>query len=546
MLTGLNLLNNPFLNKGTAFTKEERAKYGITGMLPSTVQTLEQQSVQAYGQYLSKQTDLEKRIFLMNLFNTNRTLFYKLMGEHLVEFMPVVYDPVVADSIEQYNEIFLKPQDAAFLSIDEPENIKASLKNAADGRDIRLIVVTDAEGILGMGDWGVNGVDIAIGKLMVYTAAAGINPAQVLPVSIDAGTNNEELLNNPLYLGNRHARVEGETYYEFIDQFVQSATELFPELLLHWEDFGRGNAATILEKYEDKITTFNDDIQGTGIVVLAGVLGGLNISGEQLKDQTILTFGAGTAGVGIANILLDEMIRQGVPEEEARQHFYQVDKQGLLFEDTKGLTPGQIPFARKRSEFTNADELTNLEAVVKAIHPTIMIGTSTQPGAFTEEIVKEMAAHTPRPIIMPLSNPTKLAEAKAKDLIEWTDGKALVGTGIPAADVEYNGVTYQIGQANNALMYPGLGLGLIASTATRVNAEIISQASRALGGIVDVTKPGAAILPPVAKITEFSQTIAETVVKSVVAQKLNREEITDIKEAVESAKWVPEYKSLED
>lgn len=546
MLTGLNLLNNPFLNKGTAFTKEERAKYGITGMLPSTVQTLEQQSVQAYGQYLSKQTDLEKRIFLMNLFNTNRTLFYKLMGEHLVEFMPVVYDPVVADSIEQYNEIFLKPQDAAFLSIDEPENIKASLKNAADGRDIRLIVVTDAEGILGMGDWGVNGVDIAIGKLMVYTSAAGINPAQVLPVSIDAGTNNEELLNNPLYLGNRHARVEGETYYEFIDQFVQSATELFPELLLHWEDFGRGNAAAILEKYEDQITTFNDDIQGTGIVVLAGVLGGLNISGEQLKDQIILTFGAGTAGVGIANILLDEMIRQGVPEEEARQHFYQVDKQGLLFEDTEGLTPGQIPFARKRSEFTNADELTNLEAVVKAIHPTIMIGTSTQPGAFTEEIVKEMAAHTPRPIIMPLSNPTKLAEAKAKDLIEWTDGKALVGTGIPAADVEYNGVTYQIGQANNALMYPGLGLGLIASTATRVNAEIISQASRALGGIVDVTKPGAAILPPVAKITEFSQTIAETVAKSVVAQNLNREEITDIKEAVESAKWVPEYKSLED
>lgn len=546
MLTGLNLLNNPFLNKGTAFTKEERAKYGITGMLPSTVQTLEQQSVQAYGQYLSKQTDLEKRIFLMNLFNTNRTLFYKLMGEHLVEFMPVVYDPVVADSIEQYNEIFLKPQDAAFLSIDEPENIKASLKNAADGRDIRLIVVTDAEGILGMGDWGVNGVDIAIGKLMVYTAAAGINPAQVLPVSIDAGTNNEELLNNPLYLGNRHARVEGETYYEFIDQFVQSATELFPELLLHWEDFGRGNAAAILEKYEDQITTFNDDIQGTGIVVLAGVLGGLNISGEQLKDQIILTSGAGTAGVGIANILLDEMIRQGVPEEEARQHFYQVDKQGLLFEDTEGLTPGQIPFARKRSDFTNADELTNLEAVVKAIHPTIMIGTSTQPGAFTEEIVKEMAAHTPRPIIMPLSNPTKLAEAKAKDLIEWTDGKALVGTGIPAADVEYNGVTYQIGQANNALMYPGLGLGLIASTATRVNAEIISQASQALGGIVDVTKPGAAILPPVAKITEFSQTIAETVAKSVVAQNLNREEITDIKEAVESAKWVPEYKSLED
>ena len=541
MLKGLNLLNNPFLNKGTAFTKEERTKYGITGMLPSTVQTLEQQSVQAYGQYLSKPSDLEKRIFLMNIFNTNRTLFYKLMGQHLVEFMPIVYDPVVADSIEQYNEIFVEPQDAAFLSINDPESIKDSLKNAADGRDIRLIVVTDAEDILGMGDWGVNGVDIAIGKLMVYTAAAGINPAQVLPVSIDAGTNNETLLNNPLYLGNRHARVEGDTYYDFIDQFVEAATDLFPELLLHWEDFGRGNAANILEKYQDKITTFNDDIQGTGIVVLAGVLGGLNISGEALKDQTILTFGAGTAGVGIANILLKEMVRQGTPEEEARKHFYQVDKQGLLFEDTEGLTPGQIPFARKRAEFTNSEALTNLEAVVKEIHPTIMIGTSTQPGAFSEAIIKDMAAHTARPIIMPLSNPTKLAEATAKDLIEWTDGKALIGTGIPADDVEYNGVTYQIGQANNALMYPGLGLGLIASTSTRVNDEIISQASRALGGIVDVTKPGASILPPVAKITEFSQIIAETVAKSVVDQQLNREEITDVKAAVEAAKWVPEY-----
>lgn len=541
MLKGLNLLNNPFLNKGTAFTKEERTKYGITGMLPSTVQTLEQQSVQAYGQYLSKPSDLEKRIFLMNIFNTNRTLFYKLMGQHLVEFMPIVYDPVVADSIEQYNEIFVEPQDAAFLSINDPESIKDSLKNAADGRDIRLIVVTDAEGILGMGDWGVNGVDIAIGKLMVYTAAAGINPAQVLPVSIDAGTNNETLLNNPLYLGNRHARVEGDTYYDFIDQFVEAATDLFPELLLHWEDFGRGNAANILEKYQDKITTFNDDIQGTGIVVLAGVLGGLNISGEALKDQTILTFGAGTAGVGIANILLKEMVRQGTPEEEARKHFYQVDKQGLLFEDTEGLTPGQIPFARKRAEFTNSEALTNLEAVVKEIHPTIMIGTSTQPGAFSEAIIKDMAAHTARPIIMPLSNPTKLAEATAKDLIEWTDGKALIGTGIPADDVEYNGVTYQIGQANNALMYPGLGLGLIASTSTRVNDEIISQASRALGGIVDVTKPGASILSPVAKITEFSQIIAETVAKSVVDQQLNREEITDVKAAVEAAKWVPEY-----
>ena len=544
MLTGANLLNNPFLNKGTAFTKEERAKYGLTGMLPATVQTLEQQSVQAYGQYLSKPSDLEKRIFLMNIFNTNRTLFYKLMGQHIVEFMPVVYDPVVADSIEQYNEIFVKPQDAAFLSVDAPEDIKATLQNAADGRDIRLIVATDAEGILGMGDWGVNGVDIAIGKLMVYTAAAGINPNQVLPVSIDAGTNNQVLLKDPLYLGNRHERLQGEAYMDFIDQFVSASTELFPELLLHWEDFGRGNAANILAKYQDKITTFNDDIQGTGIVVLAGVLGGLNISKAELKDQIVLTYGAGTAGVGIAEILLDEMVRSGIPEAEARTHFYQVDKQGLLFDDMDDLTPGQTPFARKRSEFANSEALTSLEEVVKAIHPTIMIGTSTQPGTFTESIVKEMAAHTERPIIMPLSNPTKLAEATAEELIKWTDGRALVGTGIPAADVEYNGVTYEIGQANNALMYPGLGLGLIASTAMRVTSQTISDASHALGGIVDVTKPGASILPPVSKLNEFSRTIAETVVASVLSQNLNREPIADVKTAVDQAKWVPEYTDL--
>ena len=544
MLTGANLLNNPFLNKGTAFTKEERKKYGLIGMLPTAVQTLEQQSVQAYGQYLSKPSDLEKRIFLMNIFNTNRTLFYKLMGQHLVEFMPIVYDPVVADSIEQYNEIFVKPQDAAFLSVDAPEDIKATLQNAADGRDIRLIVATDAEGILGMGDWGVNGVDIAIGKLMVYTAAAGINPNQVLPVSIDAGTNNQVLINDPLYLGNRHERLQGEAYMNFIDQFVSASTELFPELLLHWEDFGRGNAANILAKYQDKITTFNDDIQGTGIVVLAGVLGGLNISKAELKDQIVLTYGAGTAGVGIAEILLDEMVRSGIPEAEARTHFYQVDKQGLLFDDMDDLTPGQTPFARKRSEFANSEALTSLEEVVKAIHPTIMIGTSTQPGTFTESIVKEMAAHTERPIIMPLSNPTKLAEATAEDLIKWTEGRALIGTGIPAADVEYNGVTYEIGQANNALMYPGLGLGLIASTAMRVTSQTISDASHALGGIVDVTKPGASILPPVSKINEFSHTIAETVVSSVLSQELNREPIDDVKTAVDQAKWVPEYTDL--
>ncbi|WP_349603617.1 malolactic enzyme [Lactiplantibacillus plantarum] len=542
--TASEILNNPFLNKGTAFTKEERQALGLTGTLPSKVQTIDEQATQAYAQFKSKPSRLEQRIFLMNLFNENRTLFFHLMDEHVVEFMPIVYDPVVADSIEQYNELFLDPQNAAFVSVDAPEDIEATLKNAADGRDIRLVVVTDAEGILGMGDWGVNGVDIAIGKLMVYTAAAGIDPSQVLPVSIDAGTNNQKLLDDPLYLGNRHKRVSGEQYYDVIDKFVAAEQQLFPDSLLHFEDFGRDNAQVILDKYKDQIATFNDDIQGTGMVVLAGILGALNISKESIKDQKILSFGAGTAGMGIANQILDELMQAGLTEEEAKQHFYAVDKQGLLFDDTEGLTPAQKAFTRKRSEFSNADELTNLEAVVKAVHPTVMIGTSTQPGTFTESIIKEMAAHTERPIIFPLSNPTKLAEAKAEDLIKWTDGRALVATGIPADDVEYKGVTYQIGQGNNALMYPGLGFGLIASTAKVLNAETLSAACHALGGIVDTSKPGAAVLPPVAKITEFSQKLAEVVAQSVIDQKLNKEPIADAKQAVTDMKWVPEYRAI--
>ncbi|WP_125545521.1 malolactic enzyme [Levilactobacillus lindianensis] len=545
MTTTASILNNPFLNKGTAFTQAERQALGIVGTLPSHVQTLDEQATQAYAQFQSKANDLEKRLFLMNLFNENRTLFFRLMDDHVVEFMPIVYDPTVADSIEQYSHLFTDPQNAAFISIDDPDNIEATLKNAADGRDIRLVVVTDAEGILGMGDWGVNGVDIAVGKLMVYTAAAGIDPAQVLPVSIDAGTNNQTLLDDPLYLGNHHKRVYGDVYYDVIDRFVTAEQKLFPESLLHWEDFGRSNAQVILDKYKDQFATFNDDIQGTGMVVLAGILGALNISKEDIKDQKFLTFGAGTAGMGIANQILDELKRAGLSDEEARKHFYAVDKQGLLFDDTPDLTAAQKEFTRQRSEFDNADELTNLAAIVKTVHPTVMIGTSTQPGTFTEEIVKDMAAHTERPIIFPLSNPTKLAEATAADLIKWTDGKALIATGIPAGDVDYKGVTYHIGQGNNALMYPGLGFGLIASTAKVLNGETLSAACHALGGIVDTTQAGAAVLPPVSQLTSFSQKLAEIVAQSVLDQKLNKEPITDAKQAVADMKWVPEYKSVD-
>ena len=535
------VLNDPFLNKGTAFTKEERKELELTGLLPPQIQTIEEQAEQVYAQYKSKEPLINKRRFLMEIFDTNRTLFYYLFSQHVVEFMPIVYDPVIAENIENYSELFVNPQNAVYLSIDSPETIEESLRNATKDREIRLIVATDAEGILGIGDWGTNGVDISVGKLMVYTAAAGIDPKSVLPVVLDAGTNRETLLEDKLYLGNRHKRVYGDKYYDFVDKFVQTAEKLFPRLYLHFEDFGRSNAANVLHKYWKTYPVFNDDIQGTGIITLAGILGALKISGEKLTDQRYMCFGAGTAGAGIADRIYQEMLQQGLSENEARNRFYLVDKQGLLFDDMDDLTPEQKPFARKRTEFNNANELTNLEAAVKAVRPTILVGTSTQPNTFTETIVKEMASYTARPIIFPLSNPTKLAEATAENLIKWTDGKALVATGIPADPVEYNGVTYEIGQANNALIYPALGLGAIASTAKLVTNEMISKAAHSLGGIVDTTKPGAATLPPVSKLTEFSQRVAEAVGQCALDQKLNREEITDIKAAIEKIKWIPKY-----
>ena len=539
MDTSKEILNNPFVNKGTAFSMAEREKLNLIGLLPPVVQTLEEQIERTYLQYQKKVNNLEKRVYLMTLFNTNRTLFYALMAQHIEEFMPIVYDPVVADAIRQYDELFMKPQDAGFLSIDHPEDIEKSLRNASEGRDIKLIVVTDAEAILGIGDWGVNGVAIAIGKLMVYTAAAGINPNEVLPLVLDVGTDNKQLLDNPLYLGNRHERVRGKKYHEFVDKFVETAERLFPNLYLHWEDFGRPNAAAILERYQNKITTFNDDIQGTGIVALAAILGALNISKQKFTNQRVMVFGAGTAGAGIAHQIYEEFMQQGLSSEEAKQHIYLVDKQGLLTNDMTDLTEGQQFFARSTSDLQEPQP--TLQAAVSAIQPTILIGTSTQAGAFTEEIVKEMAAHTERPIIFPLSNPTELAEAKASDLIEWTDGRALIATGIPSSPVNYKGVTYTIGQANNALMYPGLGLGVIASTAKLVDQSLLSAAAHALGGIVNVSEPGAAVLPPVNKITSFSQHLAEVVAQHAIDHKNTKENITDARAAVEHIKWYPRY-----
>lgn len=538
---GQTRLNDPFLNRGAAYTKEQREQYHLEGMLPPKQQTLEEQVREVYLQYQEKKTNLEKRIFLMTVFNTNRVLFFKVFSEHVTEFMPIVYDPTIAESIENYSHLFVNPQNAAFLSIDEPDQIEASLKNAADGRDIKLIVVTDGEEILGIGDWGTQGVDISVGKLMVYTAAAGVDPACVLPVVLDVGTNNEKLLNDSLYLGNHHRRINGEPYYQFVDRFVQAVEKLFPGLYLHFEDFGRDNADNLLKHYRGQILTFNDDIQGTGVIVLAGILGALKISGQKLTEQKYVCFGAGTAGTGIVEQVYAEMLQMGMKPDEARKHFYLVDKQGLLFEDTPDLTPAQKPFVRKKAEFAHPEQLTDLKSVVQAVHPDILVGTSTRSGAFTQEIVTEMAAHTERPIIFPLSNPTQLAEAKAQDLIQWTKGKALVATGIPADPVEYQGTKYEIGQANNALVYPGLGLGALAVNAKILSDEMISVAAHSLGGIVDSSKPGAAVLPPVEKLNVFSQTVAKAVANQAIKDHLNQNDYQDGEEAVQALRWSPVY-----
>ena len=536
-----DILNNPFLNKGTAFTLEERQELGLIGLLPPYVQTIEEQSAETYAQLQTKANDLEKRLFLMEIFNTNRTLFYYLFSHHLEEFNPIVYDPTIADTIEGYSNLFVNPQYAGYLDINHPEHIEETLRNAAGGRDIRLIVVTDAEEILGIGDWGANGVDISVGKLMVYTGAAGIDPATVLPLVIDAGTNRESLRNNPNYLGNRHERVRGDRYYDFIDKFVNTAEKLFPKLYLHWEDFGRSNAANILEKYRKDIPTFNDDIQGTGIVTLGGIFGSLAVTGEKLTDQVYLCFGGGTAGAGIASRVLREMVTMGLSEEDAYKRFFMVDKQGLLFDDMDDLTPEQRPFAKKRSDYPNADKLTDLLEVVKTVKPTILVGTSTVPNTFTKEVVEAMCENTERPMIFPLSNPTKLAEATAEDLIAWSDGKAFVATGIPAGTVSYKGVDYVIGQANNALIYPGLGLGMLASEASLLTDEMIGAAAHSLSGIIDMSKPGAPVLPPFKYVADVSIRVAEAVAKTAQKQGLARAEETDMVKAVQNMKWYPKY-----
>ncbi|QWH60383.1 oxaloacetate-decarboxylating malate dehydrogenase [Bacillus mycoides] len=547
-LRGAEVLSTPLLNKGVAFTQEEREELGLKGLLPPAVLTLEEQARRAYEQFSSQPDDLLKNVYLTALHDRNEVLFYRILTEHLREMLPIVYTPTVGVAIQRYSHEYRKPR-GIYLSINDPSGIEDAFANiGATAENIDLVVVTDGEGILGIGDWGVGGINIAIGKLAVYTAAVGIDPSRVLPVILDVGTNREELLNNPFYIGNRHPRIKGEAYDEFIDTFVQAVNKQFPKALLHWEDFSSRNARKILDKYRHDVCTFNDDIQGTGAVSLAAVLSAVKASGVPLSEHRVVVFGAGTAGIGIADQVRDAMVRVGLSDEESHNRFWCIDRNGLVTDNMEDLLDFQIPYARKEAEVSDwkQNDAIGLAEVVKHVKPTILIGTSTVAGAFKEEIIKEMSSHVERPIILPMSNPTPLAEAKPADLIEWTEGKALVATGSPFEPVTYNGVTYVIGQSNNALIFPGLGLGTIVVRASVMTDGMFAAAAEAVASMVDTSQPGAPILPEVEELRNISELVAIEVAKVAVAEGVARENLSDddIKIAVKEAIWEPEYRQI--
>ncbi|EAG4304193.1 NAD-dependent malic enzyme [Listeria monocytogenes] len=543
--SGFDYMNNPLLNKGTAFSKEERASYQLDGLLPPIIETIEQQAVRIETQIENLETPLHKHQLLTNLYNENRTLYYYVVTKNVTDYLPIIYTPTIGDAVIQYHKEYTAPDEALFVDAFAHEKLSASIKNyAKNNPNIDMIVITDGEGVLGIGDWGVNGVKIAVGKLAVYTVAAGLAPDRVLPVVIDAGTNNETLLNDPLYLGNKRPRLSESKYDAFIASFVNIMKEVFPKAILHWEDFGRANASRILYNYRDKICTFNDDIQGTGAMVVAAVLATIQVSKIPLSEQKIIIFGAGTAGIGIADQLSAQWMREtGLPFESAKKHFYLVDRNGLVLDNMTDLTTGQKKYAHPSTEWSNVPTDT-LENLVEAVHPTMLIGCSGVTGAFKESIVKKMTQYTERPAILPLSNPTKLAEATASDLIQWTDGKALIVTGSPSKPVEYQHTTYEIGQANNALLYPGLGLGALVTRAKYITDGMLAAASMAVAEQISPNEAGAALLPHVRTLRETSRAVAIAVANQAIKENIHQVELTNVTEAIEREMWQPIYKGV--
>ena len=542
---GYSVLTDPWLNKGTAFTEAERAALGLTGLLPSRVLTIDQQAQRAYRQCSQQASDLDKNVYLTALHDRNEVLFYRVLTDHLSELLPIVYTPTIGEAIQSYSHQYRRPR-GVYLSIDAPDQIETALSaTGLSADDIDLIVATDAQAILGIGDWGVGGIDIAAGKLAVYTAAGGVNPARTLPVMLDVGTDRPELLEDPLYLGVRHKRPQQEPYDAFIDAYVSTALKIFPHALLHWEDFGPGNARRILNRYRGHILTFNDDMQGTGAVNLAAVLAGARASQTPLTQHRVVIFGSGTAGIGIADQLVEARTGDGLDTAAARARIWCLDRYGLLTDDMTGLRDFPVPYARPAAEVRDwrgrgTASGIGLAEVVSRVHPTILIGTSTQHGAFTEEIVREMAAHVDRPVILPMSNPTTLSEAIPADLLAWTGGRALIATGSPFSPVAYQGVTYQIGQANNALIFPGLGLGALLARAKRVTDHMITAAAQAVAGLTDATAPGTPLLPPIDELRTTSAQVAFEVARAAAQDGVAGQ--TGITAgAVRAAMWQPRY-----
>ena len=547
---GLAVLNSPLLNKGTAFPADERLSLGLGGLLPPDVSTLGSQVKHAYLQYQRLVDALSKNIYLTALHDRNEVLFYRLLSEHLLEMIPIVNDVTVGRAIEQYHHE-CRPPRGVYLSIDHADAIEHAFANLGAGPDdIDLILATDAEQILGVGDWGVGGIEVPIGKLAIYTAAGGIDPARVIPVMLDVGTNRQSLLDDPAYVGSRHTRTRGERYDAFIDAYVAAVSKLFPNALLQWADIAPGNARRILKKYRDRICTFNEDMQGTGAITLAAAISAVRVCGTPLRNQRVIIFGAGTAGIGVADQMRDAMVREGLSKEAAARCFWCVDRQGLLSIDAAGeLGEHQSTYARPAGETKAWQHDLNgngidLEEVVRRVKPTMLIGASTLAGSFTEAIVREMAAHTERPIIFALSTPAAGAEANPADLIGWTGGRALIATGSPFAPVTYRGVTYVVAHLNNAMLYPGLGLGAIVARARRISDGMFAAAASAISSLVTVRQSGASLLPHIDDLRSASATVAVAVAEAAVAEGLARVRLDDIVQQVQDAMWQPEYRRI--
>ena len=543
--SGHNLLNTPKLNKGNAFTETERKEFGLLGVLPERIETLDEQATRLYAQYQEKSTDLQKNLFLNSIHDVNETLFYKVVQEHLKEMLPVIYTPTVGDAVEKFSLEMRRPR-GVYISYENRDQIDTLLANRSY-QDIDLIVVTDGEGVLGIGDQGIGGMDISIAKLMVYTLCAGVNPHRVLAMQLDVGTNNEKLLNDPMYLGWRHKRISGQQYDEFIGQFVSAVRKTWPDIYLHWEDFGRDNARKNLERYRQDMLTFNDDMQGTGIVALSNVLAAVEASGGDMTQQRIVMLGAGTAGVGIADQIYDAVRHAGLSPEAARQCFWLIDRDGLLMEGQAGLPDFQQPYLRSQADVEGwqLDDPNKimLADVVRNVHPTILIGCSTVHGAFTESIVKDMATHVAHPIIMPLSNPTSHCEADPKDLIEWTDAKAMIAAGSPFPPVEYKGKTIRISQGNNAFIFPGLGLGVMVAKAKKMTDSMIVVAAKTLSSFSPVRQDkNAPLLPDFDDIIDISHTVAKAVAEQAIKEGLAQIPAdADLDVLIRAATWAPHY-----